>query len=219
MGFLKFLKREKKKEDLDELDLPPAPPPLEGFDESMALPEFPDLESEKISATKEFPDFDFDDEEKGMPSMGKDEFNFPPLPESLEKPIAPQPIKPMTSLPEIKPQAPQQVPEEFSLQEPQEQFEGVDIFPQQERDIFRQQKRFIGELPEERTIYIKVNNFKAMLGSIIIIRDDLKKSEETLTKLENIKSTKDKSFDKVRLCLDDLQKKLIFIDKTLFKGE
>ena len=51
------------------------------------------------------------------------------------------------------------------------------------------------------------------------MRSDLKKSEEVLNKLEGIKNSKDKSFDKMRASLDDLQKKLIFIDKTLFKGE
>ena len=49
-------------------------------------------------------------------------------------------------------------------------------------------------------------------------RNDLRKSEEALMKFENIKNAKDKSFDKVKSSLEDLQKKLIFIDKTLFKG-
>ena len=75
------------------------------------------------------------------------------------------------------------------------------------------------ERPNVKTIYIRIDNFKATLGSINIVRSDLRKSEEALNKLETLKSSKDRSFDKVKVSIDDLQKKLIFIDKTLFKGE
>src|SRR5437773_1236800 len=49
MGFFKFLKREKKG-NIDELDLPPAPPPLEGFDDKDSdfgkgqMPDFPNFD-------------------------------------------------------------------------------------------------------------------------------------------------------------------------------
>ena len=52
-----------------------------------------------------------------------------------------------------------------------------------------------------------------------MIRSDLRKSEEALLKLEQMKGAKDRSYDKFKASLDDLQKKLIFIDKTLFKGD
>ena len=50
-------------------------------------------------------------------------------------------------------------------------------------------------------------------------RGNLRKSEEALAKMESIKSAKDKSFDKIRASLDDLQKKLVYVDKILFKGD
>ena len=68
-------------------------------------------------------------------------------------------------------------------------------------------------------MYVRVDKFKAALQNIGIIRGNLRKSEEAVMKLENIKNAKDRSFDKVKSSLDDLQKKLIFVDKTLFKGE
>ena len=61
MGFLKFLSRDKKKE-MNDLDLPPEPPPLEGLEEPI-----PDMDSMDV------PDFD---------SMSKPE--MPPLPESKD---------------------------------------------------------------------------------------------------------------------------------------
>lgn len=228
MGFLKFLKRGKK-ESLDELDLPPAPPPLEGFEENLPeLPELPDFE-EKISAPehemgKEMkfdfpenaPDFSKDDfprmdlpEEKIADSGEMPEFpDFPEFEEKLPVPPvrAPMPQVSQPAIPAVS--EPQQEPEE-------EKPSFATEFPRMGRRLFAHEKR--REIP--RTIYVRVDNFKATLGSISLIRSDLRKSEEALMKLENIKNSKDKSFDKVRASLDDLQKKLIFIDKTLFKGE
>ena len=51
------------------------------------------------------------------------------------------------------------------------------------------------------------------------VEQELKKSEELIMKLESIKNSKDKSFDKMKSSLEDLQHKLIFIDKTLFEGD
>ena len=95
MGFLKFLKRERKKESFDELDLPPAPPLLGdsetelgyGFEDKLPeLPEFPDF-GKKISAPTDMPKFDFP-EEKFL-DINKEEipdFNFPEIEE--EKPAS-----------------------------------------------------------------------------------------------------------------------------------
>ena len=225
MGFWKFLKRGKK-ESLDELDLPPAPPPLEGFEEN--LPELPDFD-EKISApehdTGKEPTFDFP---ANVPDFSKEDFpgmtfheektiggeglpELPDFPEFEEKLSVPDARAPM-------PQAPQPAIPAVSepQQEPEEEMPGfAPGLPRMGRRLFAHEKR--REIP--KTIYVRVDNFKATLGSINIVRSDLRKSEEALTKLENIKSSKDKSFDKIKSSLDDLQKKLIFIDKTLFKGD
>lgn len=218
MGFFKFLKREKKEETLDELDLPPAPPPLEGFNENM--PEFPDFGEEKVSAPKEeFPEFKFPEEE-GTPTPVKESTEelseFPELEEKLitaESPVSAPPAA--SAIPPM--QAPRTMPEP----EPAEEEGPIpsDVYPKIERRLFSQEKRALRERPSIKTIYVKVDNFKAMLGGINNARSDLRKSEEALVKLENIKSTKDKSFDRLRASIDDLQKKLIFVDKTLFKGD
>ena len=231
VGFLKFLKREKK-ESLEELDLPPAPPPLEdfqtesgniyGFEENAP---FPDL-GEKQEA-KELPEFDFPEfEEKiSAPEPSEENVQFPEFPEIKEEPLPPiGPVRVSSQIPEQMPQqaaqqqafAPQmEMRQESSAQEipkPQEAYQKI------ERRLFRQERE-ISRMPAEKTIYLKVDKFKAMLSGINTIRSDIRKSEEALIKLENIKDTKDKSFDKVKYALEDLQKKLIFIDKTLFEGD
>ena len=218
MGFFKFLKREKKS-GLDELDLPPAPPPLDDegklgrFDEN-EMPEFPEFPEEKISAPKE-QDFDFG---KEMPEMENEPSE---MPEMEEKPVQ-MPMQPRASIPGMYtatapvqqfPQPPKDVANE------QPRYTPLDDYPKMERKLFSREKRLLHERPSGKTIYVKVEKFKAALGSINLVRSDLRKSEEALGKMESIKNSKDKSFDKVRASLDDLQKKLIFIDKTLFRED
>ena len=221
MSFLKFLKREKK-DTLDELDLPPAPPPLEnvtdfgasGFKENLPdLPEFPEFD-ENISAPQEMPKFDFPEEEK-MQDMGKDEMpDFPSFPEIEEtEPYAPP----------VRAAATQPAPSISQMQEhdepPQEESKQSSFYPRMSGRLFSHERRILRQRPNVKTIYVRIDNFKATLGSINIVRSDLRKSEEALKKLESIKGAKDRSFDKIKVSIDDLQKKLIFIDKTLFKGE
>ena len=223
MGFLKFLKREKKEDRLENLDLPPAPPPLEGFDEQIPeLPEFTDFGEENISA-KGLPKFEFPDiSDKEMPQIHKEEsFDLPDFPELEEKPTAPISSAKAPLVSEHMPPIPQDIPEpeHEAIAEDQNRLISQTAYPKIERRLFSKEKREFREIRSSKAIYVRVDEFKTILGSINLVRSDLRKSEETLIKLENIKNTKDKSFDKFRNSLDDLQKKLIFIDKTIFRGE
>ncbi|MBI2654577.1 hypothetical protein HYX02_07280 [Candidatus Woesearchaeota archaeon] len=217
---MKFLKREKK-ESLDELDLPPAPPPLEGFEENLPeLPELPELEREKISAPQEeMPRFEA--EEEKFPDLEMPKFDFPELKmENGEFELPP--LEPETE--QISPELPARtaIPEpKFTIPEPATQTEAPKMEAEPSlptaRGLFREEKRPMGKTP--KTIYVRVDRFKATLGNINIVRSDLRKSEEALAKLENLKVSKDKAFEKTKSSLEDLQRKLIFIDKTLFKGD
>ena len=232
MGFFRFLKRENKKEVPEQLDLPPAPPPLEGFDEH-AFPDFSEFESSDLTENKEkFPDFDYDKIEKEDRAPSK-EFSLPDFPsltefEEKESPAAESiklsPNAPST-LTALKPQLmtstaksmlglqQEAYPKEYPISK------SPDDFGKAEGGLFKQEKRSYLEGNSGKTMYVRVEKFKVMLGTINIVRTDLRKSEDALKKLENIKNTKDKSLDRIRSSLDDLQKKLIFVDKTLFKGD
>ena len=52
-----------------------------------------------------------------------------------------------------------------------------------------------------------------------MIKGDLKKSDEMLLNLIKSREGKDKEFEKWHAVMEDIQKKLIFIEKTLFKGD
>lgn len=224
MGFFKFLKREKKRDEFSELDLPPAPPPLEGFEGAPAdfgadfagfddklpeLPDIPDLGEEDFSDKESAQAID---KEANIP-------DFPIYPDLGERSASIQPVSAPSGVPQ-PPTTPLPAPEsEPAAQTIQSPPTPEDIFPRIEKRLFSHERRVLREMPRGKTIYVKVDRFKATLGDINKVRSNLRKSEEALSKLENIKHLKDKSFDKVRASLDDLQKKLIFVDKTLFKGE
>ena len=215
MGFLKFLKREKK-EALDELDLPPAPPPLEGFEEVPELPELPEFpELPEISAE---PKFEFPEPESTSEEKIPEFLSFPEFEEKLPEPLAPvsAPITPISA-----PPIPETMPQPIEPEQPtvETRFATTETYPKIAGRLFAKEKRFLHERPTGKTIYVRVDKFKATLGSINMARSDLRKSEEALARLENIKNTKDRSFDKVKTSLDDLQGKFIFIDKTLFEGD
>lgn len=210
MGFLKFLKKERKEDAFEDLDMPPAPPPLEGFEEGSELPDF----SEEKNLGQEMPEFNYPEER--FPELGKEEHmpEFPDFPEIEENKSTQFP--PVTSSAVPEPSIPHEMPEpeeEETMPSPQ------DNYPKIAGRLFAREKRSLRERPNVKMIYVRIENFKATLGSINTVRSDLRKSEEALMKMENIKTAKDRSFDKAKSSLDDLQRKLIFVDKTLFKGE
>ena len=216
MGFLKFLKREKK-HDVNELDLPPEPPPLDGFEDKQDF-EFPEIKDsgdfDMIKFDSAGDKADASGYEHKMPE-NEDMPDFPKFPEMEEAPEA-SPEPEMSYIPSQRPSAPAMAIRQMP---PAPQEEMPDSEPQhmQRRRLFHHEKKL--ERPAIREVYVRVDRFKAALDSINMIRSSVRKSDEALMKLENIKNAKDRSFDRVKSSLEDLQKKLIFIDKTLFKGD
>ena len=208
MALFKFLRRGKK-QILEDLDMPPAPP-LEDFDKWIEPPKFPSFDEERIFTQKdELPEFEFPEEKFDADELPE----LPSMPEMEEGPATNAPSNPMP---------------DFSVAQERESVVQEEPFRPKLMDIppkaggpklFSKGETVLRDRQTGRTIYVRVDRFKATISGINIIRNDLKKSQEALAKLENIKHEKEKSFDKIKSSLDDMQKKLIFIDKTLFKGD
>ena len=227
MGFFKFLKREKKQDEWNEFDLPPEPPKMEEFDEK-TFPDFPEM---KDLGAKEPEDFKFDfEDEKDFPKFSDNGMkDFQDFKDFDVKPVTdiPQIRAPAGQMPEPE-MAPEPVPIEYSyaeesqVPEPLGGSQGMIEMPAQateQKPAVLPQDHAMRQGPYPKSVYVKVENFKATLGNINMVRSDLRKSEEALAKLEKVKTGKDRSFDKVKTDLEDLQKKLIFVDKILFKGD
>ena len=181
VSFLRFLKREKK-ETLDELDLPPAPPPLEDFDKDIPFPELPDIGEEIIPQELKF---DFPEEGKNEPSKAE----MPEFPKFY--PIEEKPLESM-------PLTPKSMPKQVAELEQDASPASKDMYPKISAKHIVHEERISRERLIEEKIYIRIDRFKAALGNISVLRNDLKKSEEALIKLETVKNSKDKLFDKFK---------------------
>ncbi len=67
--------------------------------------------------------------------------------------------------------------------------------------------------------YIRVQDYQKMMGDLTLIRSDLRKAGQGLSEMMTTVSGREKDYSRYRNMLIDIQKKLVFMDKTLFKGE
>ena len=74
------------------------------------------------------------------------------------------------------------------------------------------------KITKNKNILLEIEDLTGKLNVLISSskEDLLKESEDILTRLEDIKSSKDKEFEHWRSCLEDMERKLLWIDKQLF---
>ena len=204
MGFLKFLKKKEKDVSLDEsLDIPPPPPAIKPI-----LPK-PGMEGGELP--KDLPSFKFGEEtpptESKLPELPKEEMHdldipsFPSLEEEHE-------FTPKPPMKEHEPDFP--LPDKESM-EPEEE-------PEHEYTGSVAERRHLGRMPKGPH-HIRLDKFKETLKNINKIRSDLKKSDDILHNLVKSIGEEGSGFEKWKNSMGDIQKKLIFVDKTLFKGD
>ena len=70
-----------------------------------------------------------------------------------------------------------------------------------------------------KPIFVRAEKFKGVLGEIGGIKTDLKKSENAVASINSLEGSKEKELVKWQNVLNDVEKKLMLIDKTLFKGD
>ncbi|MAE43084.1 hypothetical protein CMO93_04885 [Candidatus Woesearchaeota archaeon] len=212
MGFLKFLKRDKKQEsnlDLDKLDVPPSPPNVKGK-EFTELPELPELD-EPLSRPTKKPVSEFD-----APTIPLLEPQKP-----IKEPSQTQIPKPLFGAPKLEPQM---SPIERGIPKPSPKLEiEPEIRPHRkyeerfERAAVKEEKEVLMHKEVKGPIYIRVDRFRQILAGISTIKGDLKKGDSALLTINEIDVNSDKEFEKWKNVMADMQKKLIFIDKSLFK--
>ena len=193
MGFLSFLKRQKPKGNVEfeDLDLPPAPPPMEDFGSSLDIddrniPEIPTPEDEGIN----------EDSRMNMPGLETPDFG-----EAAAEPKAEEHEEyvPMENLPfaeeaaEQKQVAAQSTPISYG-------------------------KGYRRHFP--KTAYININDLKNVLINAKMIKNDLNTAQGAHESFDELRMKQEKTYDKLNNISHDLQKKLIYMDKNLFnKGE
>ncbi len=237
LGFLKFLKRNKSKEpnfgpeNIDDLDVPPPPPDLAGsipgdnneFPELPELPEmpgngkdeFPELEESlpELEPIKQKPVSEFPKMEE-FPELGPDagipkveEYRKPMLSTQPKPLFAQRPVeqKPRSDFPNAPGMISQKPEPEIT---PYQKFEKTAM--SQQRDVLRHKET-------KGPVYIRVEKFREILGGMSTIRNNVKIAEQSITRLNEIDENRDKVFERWHDTMMDMQKKLIFVDKELFK--
>ena len=80
-----------------------------------------------------------------------------------------------------------------------------------------QERKVIVDMPH----YVKVDEFQNMLTGVKTVKNNLQECLTIADKMNELKNLEDKEFEKYRAQMEDLQRKLIFVDKILYeaKGE
>jgi len=192
LGFLKFLKRNKKKEpdlgpnDLKDLDVLPPPPDFnQDLGKVADLPELPDIPD--VDEGLEMKDESLD----RLRPLDESEMKLPDVP----KPSFQQPKFPRRPLFGIPNQAPA-----FRVEKPP---------PEPDRNLGNIH-HYIPKGPH----YINVDMFRGILSEVSGIKSDLKILDQSILKINN---KEEKVLEKWQIVMSDLQKKLLYMDKTLFK--
>lgn len=152
---------------------------------------------------------------------------FPSIPEKAGDDNIPDRIPPLEGLPEApdfsaEPRIPARVNEEYAP-EPEQGYapempkaiepEEHPVYFAPEEPAAPQRKGMQGPL------YIRSDRFKAVLDDIEQIRAKFKEEEDFFLRINDIKSAQDQKFEGFKKTLEDVQRKLLFIDRTLFEAK
>jgi len=148
------------------------------------------------------------------------------IPKPPEAPKAKEAIKPLPAFPETKEIKPPRLPELEMEEGPKKlpEFPEIKELPPEER-LFEEESIYeVGREVEElkvhvplEPVFVEVEHFKDVLDDLNSARISLKEGVDIMNKIEEIRLEKDKKFEEWKSQLEDMQRKLIFIDRTLFE--
>jgi hypothetical protein len=87
-----------------------------------------------------------------------------------------------------------------------------------EKRVFEKRRTMGHDMISKGPLHIRLDKYKETLLGVNVIKSDFEKADGLLSNLIKSKGDKDKEFSKWRNTMTDIQNKLIFIEKTLFKG-
>jgi len=126
--------------------------------------------------------------------------------------VPPPPPLEEEELPEF-PEIPEEKAVREELEKPRISIEGI------EKAAVREQEDVLEKMEHPRytkPIFINVKNYRDVLDEIGLIKNIVKENMDVVTRISEFKEDEDKEFEKWQKIIGDMQKKLIFVDKTLF---
>jgi hypothetical protein len=182
-----------KNKNLDNLDIPP-PPPLDA--EVPRVDSIPDL-----------------DELPPLPNEQYSDFEAPKMPEPIKMPEIKDDLdsKPIQGLPEIQQpiskeavKVPNEVPELETPKNPISQAVEIETPIKTEKKIV------------PRDVFVDINMHSIILENLEFIKSSNSGFTESFERLNTIKNNDDKTYEKLHVCLEDMERKLLYVDKILF---
>lgn len=198
----------KKKQTLPG-DLPPPPPPARSIPEipiiddmDASLPPMPQLPPTPPSPSDEL--HPMEDGSFGLSGNSSD-MGFPDIPrlEELQRDLPPlPPVDETTERIEVPVFEPQPI-EQIRMPTPVGQ-----------RTVAEEDSP---KIIQQGSAFVPIKAYGAVLDDIATIRADMRKADDSLKHLQEIKDASDSLFEKFRSQLEDLQRKSAYVDKSLFK--
>ncbi|MFT4343239.1 MAG: hypothetical protein ACMXYE_00665 [Candidatus Woesearchaeota archaeon] len=175
--------------------------------------------------------------EQGLPQVPSvnTQSNLPEVPDIQEQVNEPQPRsneKVPTPPPVFADESIYDTPEEIrhivrrkeqpSIKPEEEQYTRARPTPQHQPDKYDYQMEAAGgnhtqSLQEHKgPLFVDIESFQTMIDDIDTIKKHIKMSEQTLKHLDEIKTSKDKELESWRSQLEDINRKINYVDKVLF---
>ncbi len=180
----------KKKKAKAALEIPPPPTPEEAFPEKKAV-------AEKLEIPDKFHEIKFPKEE--VPEI--EEFELEEEHEVIKQPEevaeTEELFKPVLEV--AKPE----IPEMPELPEIPEIIEG--------------KAEPVRMAAAEGPVFVKSRDYQEVLGKITKIKENVQQTENTFNRMNEIKNEKDKVLNQWKESLEDIQRKLIYVEKVLYE--
>jgi len=148
----------------------------------------------------------------GKKKQPEQSLDLPPPP-SPDAPMPTTDIRVVEDLPELEKRVPMVVPMPEADDAPEHIVSTREMAPPMPEDVH------IEETPTHRNraepLFVSVQDYQEVLGSISYIRNKLGESEELVKKLNEVKAREEKEFDNWRNQLEDLQRKLTYVEDVI----
>jgi len=196
----------KKTTHLPPLGLPPAPPPPQEDIKHVELPKLPDLPPlPNIGPVKEEVQ-----ELKPILEIGKGkpikETLKEPLPE-LKKELELPPLPDLPPLPEFE--EPEEIKIEPKVKPGRTKPLALETLPALDKRKY--------EYPGLKPLFVKGSDYRSIINGVNTIKKRILEAEKIFDDLQNLKKRKEKQRNEWVSLLEDVQRKLVYVEKSIFK--
>lgn len=148
---------------------------------------------------------------------------FPTIPEHHTRDLVPDTIPPLEGVPEPPKVGVEPAPTK-DIEAPAEKGKLPEM-PKDVREIYEAEpEENYKDMKEQQarkqirgSIFLKADSVKDILETTEDIRISFRGEDDIFNRINEVKTIQDKKLEKLRQSLEDMQRKLIFIDKTLFE--